>query len=175
MRSAEGSPYSAGVTVYRERLAAPWWLWLGAAVAAAFVATQLAVGAPALRHPLTYGVAVALALAGVWSLSRITISVDPDTLRVDDARLPRAVIGEVTVIDAAARRELLGPEADPLAFVITRPWLAGGVLVELGDPDDPTPYWFIGTRHPERLAATLRTTDTPRTTDPLRTDALRPS
>lgn len=143
--------------VYRERLVAPWWLWLASIAVAAFIATELALGAIALRHPLTYVVTAALAAAGVWALSRITIAVDAETLRVDDARLPRSVIGEVTVIDAAGRRNLLGQDADPLAFLILRPWLGGGVRVDLVDPDDPTPYWFVSTRHPERLAAALRT------------------
>lgn len=145
--------------VYRERLSVPWWAWAAAVGAGAFVATELAIGAPALRHPITYTIAVALALAGVWALSRISMSVDATHLHVDDAHLPRSVIGAVTVVDAAGRRELLGPEADPLAFVITRPWIAGGVRIDLDDPDDPTPYWFVGSRHPERLAAALRVRD----------------
>ena len=145
--------------VSRERLSAPWWAWPAAVAAAAFAATELALGAPALRHPLTYAVAVVLALAGVWALSRIKISVDSEYLHVDDAHLPRSVIGEVTVIDAAGRRDLLGPDADPLAFLITRPWIPGGVRVDLVDPNDPTPYWFISSRHPERLAAALRASD----------------
>lgn len=144
------------MTAYRERLGAPWWMWLAAVAVAAFIATELGIGAVALRHPLTYAVTTALALAGVWALSRITIAVDAEHLHVDDAHLPHAVIGEVTVIDAAARRELLGPEADPLAFVITRPWIPGGVRIDLIDPDDPTPYCFVSSRHPERLAASLR-------------------
>jgi hypothetical protein len=149
-------PQLAQHTAYRERLVVPWWCWPTALAIAAFIATELAIGAVALRHPATYVVAGALALAGVWALSRITIVVDADHLQVDDARLPRAVIRDVTVIDAAARRDLLGPDADPLAFVITRPWLALGVRVDLDDPDDPTPYWFISSRHPQRLAAALR-------------------
>jgi Protein of unknown function (DUF3093) len=146
-------------TRYRERLLAPWWWWLAALLVAAFVVTELALGAPALRHPVTYAVAGVLVLAGVAALSRITIAVDAEQLHVDDAHLPRSVIGEVTVLDAAARRNLLGPDADPLAFVITRPWIGGGVRVDLDDPDDPTPYWFISSRHPERLAAALGRTD----------------
>jgi hypothetical protein len=29
------------------------------------------------------------------------------------------------------------------------------VRIDLADPDDPTPYWFVSTRHPERLVAAL--------------------
>ncbi len=142
--------------VYRERLTVPWWAWpLGLAVSA-FVATELAIGAYALRSPITYMVAGMAVLAGVAALSRIRITVDAEQLHVDDAHLPRSVIADVTVIDAAARRDLLGPDADPLAFVIMRPWIPGGVRIDLDDPADPTPYWFISSRHPEALAAALR-------------------
>jgi hypothetical protein len=141
--------------VYRERLTAPWWAWPVALAASAFVATELAIGAFALRSPVTYAVAGLVALAGVAALSRIRIAVDDEHLQVDDARLPRSFIGAVTVIDAKARRDLLGQDADPLAFVIMRPWIAGGVQVEVEDPADPTPYWFVSSRHPARLAAAL--------------------
>jgi hypothetical protein len=141
---------------YRERLSVPWWLWPVAVAASAFIATELAAGALSLRSPFTYAIAAALAVAAVWALSRIKISVDADDLHVDDAHLPRSVIAHVTVIDANARRDLLGQDADPLAFVILRPWIRGGIRVDLDDPADPTPYWFVSSRHPDRLAAALR-------------------
>jgi hypothetical protein len=30
------------------------------------------------------------------------------------------------------------------------------VLVVLSDPDDPTPYWMVSCRHPERVLAALQ-------------------
>ena len=30
------------------------------------------------------------------------------------------------------------------------------VLVVLDDADDPTPYWLVSTRHPERCLSALR-------------------
>jgi hypothetical protein len=145
------------VTVFRERLAVPWWWWPVAVAITAFLATELEIGAFELRTPITYAVAGALALAGVAAVSRIRLSVDGEQLHVDDAHLPLSVIGEVTVLDAAARRDLRGQDADPLAFVIQRPWIAGGVRIDLDDPADPTPYWYVSSRHPEQLAAALRT------------------
>ena len=142
--------------MYRERLAVPWWLWVAALAFAAFVATELGIGAFELRSPVTYAVTGVLALAGVFALSRLRLWVDGETLHVDDAQLPLSVIGEVTVLDAAARRDLLGQDAEPLAFVIQRPWISGGVRIDLVDPADPTPYWYVSSRHPEKLAAALR-------------------
>jgi hypothetical protein len=143
-------------TTYHERLTVAWWLWPAALAASAFLATELAIGAFALRSPLTYLIAAALAAAGVAALNRVQIRIDGDDLLVDDARLPIAVIADVTVLDAEGRRDLLGQDADPLAFVIQRPWIPGGVRIDLIDPDDPTPYWYVSSRHPADLAAALR-------------------
>jgi hypothetical protein len=76
-------------------------------------------------------------------------------LRADDARLPLSVISSVTVLDVEGKRDLLGIDAEPLAFVIQRPWIPRGVRIDLNDPDDPTPYWYISSRHPHELAAAL--------------------
>ena len=141
---------------YRERLTAPWWMWPLAVLVAAFLATELAIGALALRNPVTYAVAGVLAVLGVAALSRVVVRVHAGTLQVDDARLPLTVVNDVTVVDIAARRDLLGQDADPDAFVIQRPWIPGGVRIELDDPADPTPYWYVSSRRPGQLAAALR-------------------
>jgi hypothetical protein len=143
------------VAVFRERLSVAWWVWPAAALAAAMLATELAIGAFALRTPLTYVIACGLALVGVVALNRIRVRVEDARLYVDDAQLPLSVIGGVTVLDAEGRRDLLGPEAEPLAFVIQRPWIPGGVRIDLDDPDDPTPYWYVSSRRPGELAAAL--------------------
>jgi hypothetical protein len=129
--------------------------------AAAFVALELSMGALWLRNPLTYVVTGVLALAGVLALGRIKIVVNDGELRVDDARLPVRFISSVTVVDAAGRRDLLGVDAEPLAFVILRAWIPGGVRIDLNDPDDPTPYWFVSSRRPAELAAALSRSGVP--------------
>ena len=50
---------------------------------------------------------------------------------------------------------MLGVEADARAYLATRPYLKAAVKVPVSDPDDPAPYWLVGTRHPDRLAAAL--------------------
>jgi hypothetical protein len=133
----------------------PWWLWLPTLAAAALLAAQIGLGAPGPRGWAPYLVVVPLAALGLWSLGRIRLVVTEDTLRVDDATLPRSVISDAIPLDAAGKRELLGTGSDPLAFVVQRPWTPGAVQVLLDDPQDPTPYWVISTRHPQRLAETL--------------------
>jgi hypothetical protein len=142
-------------TVYRERLSVAWWVWPAALAAAAVLATELAIGAYALRTPLTYVIAGGLALLGLLALNRVRVRVEPAELHVDDAHLPLSAIGAVTVLDAEARRDLLGQDAEALAFIIQRPWISGGVRIDLDDPADPTPYWYISSRRPDQLATAL--------------------
>lgn len=143
------------MSTYAERLTVPWWAWPAALGGSSFLAAELAIGRVELRQPLTFIIACAVAAAGLYALSRIRISVTDGEFLVDDARLPVAYIGAVRTIDLQARRELLGTEADPLAFVVQRPWISGGVRIDLDDPADPTPYWYISSRRPRELAAAL--------------------
>jgi hypothetical protein len=137
---------------YAERLLVPWWLWLLGLGGAAFAAAEVYLGAPGLATWVPYLVLLPLAALGLWWAGRIRVAVRDGELWVDDAHLPVRYVAEVGVLDAAGKRAALGPRADPLAFVVQRPWIRGAVLVVLDDPADPTPYWVVSARHPERLA-----------------------
>jgi hypothetical protein len=141
---------------YAERLRVPWWLWLPVLGLAAILATELWLGAPGPRAWVPYVVLLPLAAAGVWWLGRITVAVTGGELWVDDAHLPVRFIADAIPLDAAGKRELMGVSADPLAFVVQRPWIGGAVQVIVDDPADPTPYWLVSSRRPERLAEALR-------------------
>lgn len=144
----------AGIA-HEERLAVPWHWWVPALLAVGLLAAPLGLGAPGPLRGVAFAVLVPAAAAGLWWLGRVKVAVVDDELRVDDARLPVRFVAEVVPLDAAGRRELLGPSADPLAFVVQRPWIRGAVQIVLDDPADPTPYWLVSTAHPERLAAAL--------------------
>jgi Protein of unknown function (DUF3093) len=148
-------PAQVSATPYTERLSCPWWLWLPVAALAAILTLEVGLGAPGVRTWLPLLVTLALVCGGVWWLGRIRTTVTDTELLVDDARLPREVIADVIPLDAAQKRLLLGPAADPLAFVIQRPWIAGAVQIVLDDPHDPTPYWVLSSRRPDALAAAL--------------------
>ncbi|HEY8471872.1 MAG TPA: DUF3093 domain-containing protein [Natronosporangium sp.] len=138
-----------------ERLTVPWWGWLLTLAVTAALSVPFGLGAPIpvvrwLAFAATPVVAVAL-----WWLGRIRVVVTPEELLVDDARLPRRFIAKAVPLDAAGKAALLGPRAEPLAFVVQRPWIPGAVQVVLNDPADPTPYWLVSTRQPARLARLL--------------------
>ncbi|MEJ3743560.1 DUF3093 domain-containing protein [Actinomycetes bacterium KLBMP 9797] len=140
---------------HAERLTVPWWLWLPGLGVAALLAAEIWMGSDGVRAWLPFVVLLPLAAAGLWWLGRIRVQVVGGELRVDDARLPVRFVADAIPLDAAGRREVLGVGADPLAFVVQRPWIGGAVQVVLDDPADPTPYWVVSSRRPDQLAATL--------------------
>ncbi|MEV4464489.1 DUF3093 domain-containing protein [Micromonospora echinofusca] len=153
--SSSPAPAAASPPQYAERLTLPWWLWLGGLGAAALLALEVWMGAPGVRAWLPFVVLLPATVAGLVWLGRIRIAVRDGDLRVDDARLPVEFVADVVPLDAAGRREVLGVGADPLAFVVQRPWIPGAVQVVLDDPADPTPFWVVSTRRPVELAEAL--------------------
>ncbi|MGH3473476.1 MAG: DUF3093 domain-containing protein [Aeromicrobium sp.] len=146
------------MTSHRERLTAPlsWWVMV---VAFGLVWGWLLL--VATNRPIAIGATViATVVAGslVWSYGSVVIKAGPDGLRVGSAHLPHVHIGAVEVLATRGFREALGPQADARAWLRTRPYIDAGVLVEVADPSDPTPYWLLSSRHPEALAAALRQT-----------------
>jgi hypothetical protein len=129
-----------------------WGLTLGVA---ALLASQIGLGAPGARTWVPFALVLPLVAAGMWWLGRVKVQVRDGELWVDDAHLPVKYIAEVIPLDQEDRRLLLGPGADPLAFVVQRPWIKGTVQIVLDDPEDPTPYWVISTRFPERLSRSI--------------------
>jgi hypothetical protein len=142
-------------TRFAERLTVGWWLWLPALGMAALLAAEVYLGAPGLATWIPYVVLLPLTAGGLWRLGRIRVAVEDGEFRVDDARLPVRFIRDVTVLDAAAKRDVLGPYAHRWAFVVQRPWISGAVQVHLDDPADPTPYWVVSSRRPAELAEAL--------------------
>lgn len=145
---------------YDERLRVPWFWWPPALAVVGMLAAQLGLGIAMIEAWLPAAVLLPAAAVALWWLGRLRVAVVDHggaeaELIVDDARLPLRFVADAIPLDASAQRELLGPAADPLAFMVRRPWIKGALQVVLDDPADPTPYWLISVRDPERLAAAL--------------------
>ncbi len=141
--------------LYDERLyvSLRWWVqatmfvatfWLAFVVAlspvVAWAATGVLLGATVLLF-LSYGAA--------------RVRVEDGTLTAGRARIPLRLLGEATPLDAEATRLLAGRHANVHAYLLLRPYLKRAVRVAVEDPEDPTPYWLVCTRHPERLAEAI--------------------
>ena len=101
--------------------------------------------------------ATACLLAGLLvAYGSAVVRVDESTFRAGRASIAGHHLGRVDELDAEATRLLAGRDADARAYLLLRPYRKRAVHVEVLDPRDPTPYWLVSTRHPERLAAALR-------------------
>jgi hypothetical protein len=140
---------------YTERLRVPasWWL-LGMLSAVIFASTAWA-GFSVLVAIASYVVFCGGCAAALLIWSHTTIEVSNGELRVGASTLPLAVAGEVAALDEARTRALRGPSADPRAFLMSRPYLKLAVYIEVTGEHQNRPYWLIGTRRPEELAAAI--------------------
>lgn len=140
---------------YQERLYAPTSWWFGALAFACACGWVILVATTIAAGFVTLVVVGTIVVAGVHVYGRVSVAVDSRTFTAGAAQLPLRFIGEVTELDAAAWRHQMGPGADARAFVMTRPYVSGGVMATLTDPNDPAPYWLVSSRHPHDLTLAL--------------------
>jgi hypothetical protein len=142
------------VVAYRERLHAPWPVWVVALVLAGSLGVAYGFPLGPLAGAAAFAVVMALAALLLLGTAPVVV-VDDLVLRAGRARLPLRYAGRIAPLDVAQTREVRGPRADPAAYLCTRGWISSSILVEVDDPDDPHPYWLVSTRHGERLAPVL--------------------
>ncbi|WP_284117933.1 DUF3093 domain-containing protein [Streptomyces fragilis] len=158
--AAGASPASGGasparaVVSYDERLSAPWHWWLYSlllGVAAALVVYPF--GALPMLGGLVLGGAAAAIVVSSYGSARIRVA--GDSLLAGEARVPLRALGAAEVLDPAEARAWRSHKADPRAFMLLRAYVPRALRVEVVDPQDPTPYLYLSTREPERLAAAI--------------------
>ena len=140
---------------YQERLSAPvrWWVLATLLVVSIWVA--YAVATTQLVAALVSAVVGAIAAALLIGYGNARVEVGPQGLRAGRALLPWWACGDATALTPEEFRQLRGPAADARAYLLLRPYLHRAVRVDVRDPLDPTPYWLIGSREPDRLAAVV--------------------
>lgn len=146
------------VTTYRERLWVSPYAWLLCPLAM-LGASAVAVVLLAPRGVLAVAlVTAALVAIGLWRWSAlVTVTGGPrPTLHAGRARIELTHLGPPRVRERADAQRLRMADYDPRAFHLMRSWIPAAVTVTVDDPDDPTTYWYVSTRHPEALAKALR-------------------
>jgi len=144
---------TAPAPLYRERLwPAPW----------VFVATALVIPASLLVFlPISQlaGIICAVVLYGaivvVLFATTPLVEVTDADFGAGRARLPRDAVRSAAAFEGDEATAERGVRLDARAWLLLRGWIPGVVRVQLDDPDDPTPYWLVSSRHPRRLAAAL--------------------
>ncbi|BBY08122.1 membrane protein [Mycobacterium noviomagense] len=138
----------------------PWWWWPLGFGLAALIAFEVNLGIRSLPDWLPFVVLFAVAAAALLWLGRFEIRVTVGDSGVElwagQAHLPVTVIARSAEVPRSAKSAALGRQLDPAAYVLHRGWVGPMVLVVLDDPDDPTPYWLVSCRHPDRVLSALR-------------------
>lgn len=140
---------------YTERLWVPWWWWPLGVFVAGLLAAEVHMGYPGVRAWLPYLLLIPVAVIALLRLGTLRVSVGNGEFRVGEAHIPVSLIARSAPVPASAKRAALGRQLDPAAYVQHRPWVPAMVLLVLDDPEDPTPYWLVSTRHPERVLTAL--------------------
>ena len=140
---------------YEERLTAPrtWWL-MCLLIGIAFALILVPFGTLPLLGGLVGGTAVSAVVAS--SYGSVRIRVVGDSLLAGEAKIPVSALGDTEVLDQEEARAWRTYKADPRAFMLLRAYIPTVLKVEVTDPADPTPYLYLSTREPERLAASLK-------------------
>ncbi|NUP24714.1 MAG: DUF3093 domain-containing protein [Streptomyces sp.] len=141
---------------YEERLTAPrsWWL-ISFLVGLSLALIVLPFGTLPMLVGLVGGTAAAAVVAS--SYGSIRIRVVGDQLIAGEAKIPVRALGEAHVMDQEEARAWRTHKADTRAFLLLRAYIPTALRVEVTDPADPTPYLYLSTREPERLAEAIRT------------------
>ena len=139
----------------------PLWWWLPGLGVAALIALEVAQGVRALPAWLPYAVLLPVAAVVLIGLGRTEVRViggdDGETeLWVGNAHLPASVVSRAAEVPRSAKSAAMGRQLDPAAYLVHKGWVGPMLLLVLDDPDDPTPYWLISAKHPDKVLAALR-------------------
>ncbi|MFG2030245.1 DUF3093 domain-containing protein [Streptomyces sp. NPDC048825] len=139
---------------YDERLTAPrsWW-----AIAVLFGLSMALIFMPYGPIAALIALVAGTCLAGLFVSSQgsMRIRVTNGLLVAGDARIPLNALGEPQVLEGEEARAWRTYKADMRAFMVMRSYITTAVRVEIVDPDDPTPYLYLSTRTPDRLAKAI--------------------
>lgn len=140
---------------YRERLTAPPSWWVAALIFGGICGWIMVVATNPTWGLAAAAVAFGAAASLVIAYGSLAIRAGADGLHVGAAFLSREFIGKVSALDRVDFRTNIGPDVDARAWLRTRPYVDGGVRVDVTDPADPTPYWLVSCRRPEAVVAAL--------------------
>ena len=105
------------------------------------------------------GIVVGLiGVAAIWTLLILrapTIQVTSTNLLVSGVSIPRKLIGVPQVVSKSDIFSERGPRLNPSAHKVFQGTVKTAIKLPITDPQDPTPYWLVSTRNPEKLAQVL--------------------
>jgi hypothetical protein len=108
-----------------------------------------------LRIGLVVGLIAVSTIWGLLVFRAPRIQVSKNHLRVGRVTIPRHSIGKPLAITKSEIFAERGPNLDPAAHKVFQGSVKTAVKIPVTDPEDPTPYWLVSTRHPNKLVEAL--------------------
>lgn len=134
-----------------------WPLWIWFLVLCLDLSIALAVWAALGNSPALLALFISLALTGFfYQFTKLKIQITKEFLRVGRAKIEKHYLGAVEPLNEEQMRYLRGPGINPAAFLALRFWVKGGVKITVEDQRDPTPYWLISSKHPNKILEALK-------------------
>lgn len=139
----------------KETLTWPLWIWF--LVLSLDISIALAVWAALGNSAAWIALVVSLALSGFfYQFTKLRIEVVHEKLYVGRAQIEKQYLGAVEPLNEERMRYLRGPGINPAAFLALRFWIKGGIKITVNDQRDPTPYWLVSTKNPEKLMKAIK-------------------
>jgi hypothetical protein len=134
----------------KETLKWPFWIWF--LILSLDLSIALAVWAALGNSAAWIALLVSLALTGFfYQFTKLRIEFVSEKLKVGRAQIEKQYLAGVEPLNEEQMRYLRGPGINPAAFLALRFWVKGGIKITLNDQRDPTPYWLVSTKNPEKL------------------------
>lgn len=144
---------TSGGSRFDERLSVPLWWYVVAVGVAVLLGAEIHMGYPGVRAWIGYAVCIPVSVLALFWMGRTRIRVADGLLSVGEASVALDHVGRTEIVPPADRRIALGPELDPAAFLLLRPWIRPVVRVEVSD--EPVPYWVFTVRDAKGLLTAL--------------------
>ncbi|WEO75749.1 DUF3093 domain-containing protein [Cryobacterium sp. SO2] len=138
---------------YREKLWPSPWLFL---IIGLVIPASLLVFLPiSLLVGVLTAVGLYLGSALLLVLASPTVQISGGVLTAGPASIETRLLGEAIAIDGDAATLERGQKLDARAWLLIRGWIAPVVRIPLEDPTDPSPYWLVSSRRPQKMAAAI--------------------
>jgi len=138
----------------KETLKWPLWIWF--LILSLDISIALAVWAALGEIAVWIALILTLALTGFfYQFTKLRIEFVNEKLKVGRAQIEKKYLAGVEPLNEEQMRHLRGPGINPAAFLALRFWVKGGIKITLNDQRDPTPYWLVSTKNPEKLKTAI--------------------
>lgn len=90
-----------------------------------------------------------------YYVTSLTIELTTEQLRAGRAHIELEYVGKIEVLSKEDMSFHRGSGINPQAYLALRFWIKRGLKIEIADPRDPTPFWLISSKNPERFLERL--------------------